>query len=168
MGSWPHTIVSEEASLSSRQYSFRHFLHCRMKSSLQLIHVWPQPKQSRRTPTICVHSRQPVSIQKIEHIPWRASARFSRCCYPIEGLQGQSLRLVSGIQLPHNGLRVEPSSRAPRQNQSSPHSVSSSARHPFIHEAVFYAKAHMYLDGLLWDHLGCPVGLKRLHEFSLL
>lgn len=33
-----HTMLSEDASLSSRQYSLLHFLHVRMKSSLQLMH----------------------------------------------------------------------------------------------------------------------------------
>jgi hypothetical protein len=70
------TMISEEASLSSRQYSLPHFLHCLMKSSLQLMQVWPQPKQSRRTPTICVNTRQPVSCHEVKHIPWRTSARF--------------------------------------------------------------------------------------------
>jgi hypothetical protein len=51
------TIVSEEEPSSSLQYSLLHLLHCRMKSALQLIHVWPQPKQSRRTPTTCITSR---------------------------------------------------------------------------------------------------------------
>jgi hypothetical protein len=71
------TIVSEDALLSSRQYSLLHFLQVRMKSSLQLMHcrilahysgkyiglhtVWPQPKQSRLTPITCVGSRQPIS-----------------------------------------------------------------------------------------------------------
>jgi hypothetical protein len=67
------TIVSEDASLSSRQYSLLHFLQVRINSSLQLMHchmlihhpdestglhtVWPQPKQSRLTPITCVGSR---------------------------------------------------------------------------------------------------------------
>lgn len=47
------TLSAEHASLSSRQNSLPHFVHERMNSSLQLIHVWPQPKQSLRTPMIC-------------------------------------------------------------------------------------------------------------------
>ena len=55
------TRVSEDASLSSRQYSLLHFLQVRIKSSLQLMHVWPQPKQSCLTPITCVSSRQHTS-----------------------------------------------------------------------------------------------------------
>jgi hypothetical protein len=35
------TIVSEEASLSSRQYSLLHLTHLRINSSLQLMHCSP-------------------------------------------------------------------------------------------------------------------------------
>jgi hypothetical protein len=37
-GGVAHTLVSEDASLSSRQYSFPHDLHWRMNSSLQVMH----------------------------------------------------------------------------------------------------------------------------------
>jgi hypothetical protein len=80
--------------------------------------------------------------------------------------QGQSVRLVSGIQPSRNerGILI---SRA-KVGRSSPHAVASSAGHPFVHKAVFYTKAHMYLDLLLGNHVACPIGIKCLQKFGLL
>lgn len=62
------TIVSEEASLSSRQYSFLHFLHFRMNSSLQLMHcrqlVWVNREK---------HDHQPYGHSQSNHVLHRSS-----------------------------------------------------------------------------------------------
>jgi hypothetical protein len=54
------TIVSEEASLSSRQYSLLHLTHLRINSSLQLMH--------------CSSSVHLSDMGKAEHLTYRVAA----------------------------------------------------------------------------------------------
>ena len=78
-----------------------------------------------------------------------------------------SQKLVSGFQLPQT--TTGRNRCLARQGVGlSPHPAASSTAHPFVHKAVFYAEAHMYLNGLLWDQLRDSIGVKRLREFGLL
>ena len=50
----------------------------------------------------------------------------------------------------------------------SPHPVTACTGHHLADQAVIYAEAHMYLDGLLWNEMCGPIGLDTLGVFSLL
>lgn len=51
---------------------------------------------------------------------------------------------------------------------SSPHPVTACAGHHLADKTLINAKTHMYLDGLLWNQVGSPIGLYTLGEFGLL
>jgi hypothetical protein len=132
------------------------------------MHVWPQPKQSRLTPIICVCSRQPISLLKIEHIPWRAKCQFPGCNHPIVRIHGQFWGLVSRSNYFVTATWEHRFSRAKVGPSSSPHPVAASSSHLFFDKTVFRAKAHIYLEGLLGKHVASPIGLDALGELDLL